>query len=74
MIKIGHYEYGTVEDLAKAFGCTRATIYRWVSQGKLPRGGSSPRGMIWRMDRLSDALSKDQASVKTFKLCVSNLS
>lgn len=38
MIKIGPYEYGTVEDLAKTFGRTPKTIYRWIAEGKIQIG------------------------------------
>lgn len=72
MIKIGPYEYGTVDDLAKTFGRTPKTIYRWIAEGKIPRGGKSPRGMIWRMDKLAKALNKNQASDKAYIICAEN--
>lgn len=73
MIKIGQYEYGTVEDLAKTFGRTPKTIYRWIAAGKIPRGGKSPHGcMIWRMDKIASIMSKKEPSRKAYALCSEN--
>lgn len=72
MIKIGPYEYGTVEDLAKTFGRTPKTIYRWIAEGKNPARREVTTRMIWRMDKLAKALNKNQASDKAYILCAEN--
>lgn len=72
MIKICGYEYGTVADVAEAFGVKPKTVYTWISLGKLPRGGKSPLGMVWRMDKLAAMLDKMQASDKVYKACAEN--
>ena len=72
MIKICGYEYGNVRDVAEAFGVKTQTIYKWIREGKLPRGGQSPAGMVWRMDKLSDMLNRHQASEKVYQACAAN--
>lgn len=72
MIKICGYEYGTVADVAEAFGVKPKTIYVWIARGRIPRGGKSPRGMVWRMDKLASMLDKAQASDKIYKVCAEN--
>lgn len=74
MIKICGYEYGTVADVAEAFGVKPKTVYKWMKEGKLPRGGRSPVGMVWRMDKLAEMLDKMQASDKVYKTCALNYS
>lgn len=74
MIKICGYEYGTVEDLARIFGKKPKTIYKWIAAGKIPRGGRSPAGMVWRLDKIAALLDQTQASDKAYRACAHNFS
>lgn len=68
MIIIAGKEYGRAEDLAQAFGTSKHTIWRWVRQGRIPKGMKTPRGMIWQMERLADFLNRGQVSEKHMRM------
>lgn len=68
MIIIAGKEYGRVEDIAKVFGRSPKTIYRWIYEGRFPRGRKSPTGQIWEMSKIAALLDKGQPSTKEIKL------
>ena len=69
MIVIAGREYGRVDDVAKAMGKSKDTIWRWVRDGRFPRGKDTPAGMIWQMERIADFLNKGQPTDKEIRLC-----
>lgn len=60
-------KFYTIFDIAKLFGRSRNTIYRWISNGTFPRGKAHPGGMIWTEDVIDRWLQAGQASDKEIK-------
>ena len=52
-------------DLAELFGKSEATIYRWVRNGRFPKGASCPGGPLWSKLVLQRYLEKGQCSART---------
>lgn len=68
MIIIAGKEYGRVDDLAKTFGKSKHTIWRWVREGRIPKGMNTPAGMVWQMERLGDFINRGQVSEKNMRM------
>ena len=60
-------KFYTIFDIAKMFGRSRNTIYRWISNGSFPRGKAHPGGMIWTEEVIDRWLATGQISDKEMK-------
>ena len=61
-----HTLYLSVDQVAKRYGVSKASIWRWRRQGKFPKGfGIGPNCTRWRLDDLLEHESTFQASFMT---------
>lgn len=48
-------EYLSVHDVARRFGISSATVYRWARDGLIPKGRQwGPRTRRWRADEIKE--------------------
>lgn len=60
-----------VEDVAEQLKRSPQTIYRWIRNGKFPKGKPAPGGMIWTQAKLEKWASYGQVSDKELKAMAS---
>lgn len=56
-----------VDDVAAELKCSRQTVWRWIREGKFPRGKSVPSGQIWTRDIILAWASSGQATKKQLR-------
>ena len=57
-----------IDEVAQMFGCSAATIRRWIRDGIFPAGKKIPGGMIWTESALERWAEIGQASTKEMKM------
>lgn len=57
-----------IDEVAEMFGCSTATLRRWIRNGIFPSGKKIPGGMIWTETALERWAEIGQASTKEMKM------